>query len=63
MITLERQKAVANRLFENISKIRYGSASVTLKIHDGRIVDITHTVTESQREYPESYAPNRGRNE
>jgi hypothetical protein len=50
MTTLERQKAVTDRLFEHVSKIRYGSASVTLKIHDGRIVDITFSTTENTRE-------------
>jgi len=47
-----RQKIanIAERLCENAAKIRYGSVSATLKIHDGRVVDITHSTTESKRE-------------
>ena len=41
---------IADRLCENATKIRYGSVSATLKIHDGRVVDITHSTTESTRE-------------
>jgi hypothetical protein len=51
--TNDRLAAVVERLAENAAGIRYGTAAVTLRIHDGRIVDITHTVTESQKEYPE----------
>jgi hypothetical protein len=51
-ITQEKQniKVIAERLCENATKIRYGSVSATLKIHDGRVVDITHSTTESTRE-------------
>jgi hypothetical protein len=31
-------------------KIRYGSVSATLRIHDGRVVDVTHSTTQSTRE-------------
>jgi hypothetical protein len=50
--TIKKQKAaaIAGRLLETVGKVRFGSAAVILKIHDGRIVDITHTVTESTRE-------------
>ena len=41
---------IAKRLCENAEKIRYGSVSATLKIHDGRVVDVTHSTTESTRE-------------
>ena len=41
---------IAERLTENASKIRYGSVSTTLKIHNGRVVDVTHSTTESTRE-------------
>ena len=48
--------SIADRLFENVSKVKYGQISVSLKVHSGRIVDITHTVTESMRE-PETKKP------
>jgi hypothetical protein len=50
--TNERLAAVAARLAENTAGLRYGTAAVSLRIHDGRIVDITYTVTESRKEYP-----------
>ena len=45
---------IAERLCENAAKIRYGSVSAILKIHDGRVVDITHSTTESKREKGEN---------
>jgi hypothetical protein len=47
-----RQKAegIVSRLLETAGNIRYGTAGVEFKIHNGRIVDVTHTVTESMRE-------------
>jgi hypothetical protein len=41
---------IAGRLLEAAGKIRYGSAAVVLKIHDGRVTDVTYNVTESTRE-------------
>jgi len=41
---------IAERLWENAAKIQYGSVSVTLKIHNGQVVSITHTTSESIRE-------------
>jgi hypothetical protein len=41
---------IAERIYENVAKIRYGSVSATLKIHNGRVVDVTHSTTESTRE-------------
>ncbi len=43
-------ETITDRLFENIAKIKFGSVSVTLKIHSGRIMDITHSITESTRD-------------
>ncbi len=42
--------SIAERICENAAKIRYGSVSATLNIHDGRVVDVTHSTTESTRE-------------
>jgi len=41
---------VAERLCENATKIHFGLVSVTLKIHNGQVVSITHTTSESIRE-------------
>jgi hypothetical protein len=48
----DRLAAIVERLAGNAAGIRYGTAAVSLRVHDGRIVDITYVVTESQREYP-----------
>lgn len=50
--TIQKQHAetIAGRLVKTAGNVRFGSVSVNLKIHDGRIVDITHSVTESTRE-------------
>jgi len=45
---------IAGRLCENATKIRYGSVSATLTIHDGRVVTVTHSTTESKREKAEN---------
>jgi len=46
--------SIAERLCKNAINIRYGSVSATLKIHNGRVVDVIHSVTESKREKEES---------
>jgi len=45
---------IAERLCENATKISYGSVSATLTIHDGRVVDVTHSTTERKREKEEN---------
>jgi len=41
---------VAARLVQNTQGVAYGSAEVTLKIHDGRILSVTYSQTRSVRE-------------
>jgi hypothetical protein len=48
--TRQKTESIVNRLLEAVSNISYGSAGVTLRIHDGRIVDVTHVTTESMRQ-------------
>jgi len=45
-----RAEAIVARLLLNTAKLRYGSVSVTAKIHDGRIVEVLYATTESTRE-------------
>jgi hypothetical protein len=45
-----KAEAVVARLLFNTTGLQYGQVSVCLKVHSGRIVDVTHTVTESTRE-------------
>ena len=53
-MTADREKQIAgsvtDRLFENVSKLKYGQVAVSLRVHSGRIVDVTYTITESMRE-------------
>jgi hypothetical protein len=46
----DRLAAIVERLAGNAAGIRYGQVAVVLKVHDGRITEITHQVTESTRE-------------
>jgi len=45
-----KAEAIVARLLSNAAEIKFGSVSVTVKIHSGRVMDITHTVTESVKE-------------
>jgi hypothetical protein len=42
--------ALISRLLENAEAVRYGEVGLSLKIHDGRVTGITHTISESTRE-------------
>ena len=37
--------AIAERLAMDAAEVTYGSVSATLRLHKGRIVDVTHSVT------------------
>ena len=38
------------RLMANAAGLRYGLASVTVKLHDGRVVEVSYTTTEKTNE-------------
>jgi hypothetical protein len=40
---------ITQTLKENVSHIKYGEASVNLKVHAGRVVSVTHSLTENTR--------------
>jgi hypothetical protein len=46
----EKQKEVMETLFRNAEKLSFGSASVELKIHAGKCVNIIYTTSENTRE-------------
>lgn len=46
----EKQKEVMETLFRNAEKLSFGSASVELKIHAGKCVNIIYTTSENIRE-------------
>ena len=45
-----RAEAVTARLLANAAGVRYGSVSVTAKLHDGRVVSVSYTTTEQTKE-------------
>ncbi len=49
-IKKKRMAAVLNRLIENTKDVQFGSVSVLLKIHGGRICDVLYTTSENTRE-------------
>jgi len=42
--------AIVTHLIANAEKLRYGTASVSLKIHEGTIVAVSHETTEITKE-------------
>jgi len=49
---MSRSKAenIVTRLLTNATDLKFGSVSVTVKVHDGRIVEVLYSTTESMRE-------------
>jgi hypothetical protein len=47
---LEEQQKIIETLFTNTTKIKHGDVSVTLKIHEGHIAGVTHSVYEVVKE-------------
>jgi len=45
-----KAEAIVARLLSNAAGLQYGSVSVTAKVHNGRIMDITYSTTENTRE-------------
>lgn len=41
--------SIIQSLEESLSRIQYGETAVTLKVHAGRIVSVTYSVTENNR--------------
>ena len=45
-----KAEAIVARLLSNAAELQYGSVSVTAKVHDGRVMEIVYSTTESTRE-------------
>jgi hypothetical protein len=43
-------EAVLKRLLSNAAGLMYGSVSATVKVHDGRVVQVCYSTTENTRE-------------
>ncbi len=46
----EKTKIMISKLIRNTERLRYGSASVTVKIHDGRVVQVSYSTQEHTRD-------------
>jgi hypothetical protein len=40
---------IIDRLIEDAKRLRYGTVSVVLKIHEGNVVAVSHEITETTR--------------
>jgi len=45
-----KAEGIVTQLLTNATGLRYGTVSVSVKFHDGRIVEVSHTKTEQNRE-------------
>ena len=45
-----KAEAIIARLLTNAAGLRYGSVSISAKLHDGRVVEVSYSTTESTRE-------------
>jgi len=46
----EKTEAIVAQLITNADGLRFGTVSVTAKLHDGRVVEVMYTKTEQTRE-------------
>jgi hypothetical protein len=51
----EQQKKIAETLFKNADSLSFGTASVALKIHAGKCVDVIFTTSENIRQKERGY--------
>jgi len=45
-----KAEAIVAQLLANAARLRYGTASVSTKLHDGRIVEVTYLTSEQTKE-------------
>ena len=45
-----KAEVIVTRLLSNAADLKYGSVSVTAKVHDGRVVEVLYATTENTRE-------------
>jgi len=45
-----KAEAIVAQLLANAAGLRYGSVTVSAKLHDGRVVEVSHVKTEQTRE-------------
>ena len=45
-----KAEAVVGQLLTNVAKVKYGTVSVAVKLHDGRVVEVTYLTSEQTKE-------------
>jgi hypothetical protein len=45
-----KAETIISRLLSNVADLKFGSASVTIKVHDGRVTQVSYETTVSMRE-------------
>ena len=45
-----KAEAIVAQLLANVARVRYGSVSVSAKLHDGRVVEVTYLTSEQTKE-------------
>jgi len=45
-----KAEKIASQLLANAAGLRFGSASVSVKLHDGRVVEVSYATTEQTKE-------------
>jgi hypothetical protein len=58
MMSQSKAEAIVTRLLTNAADLKFGSVSVTAKVHDGRVVEVVYATTESTRETENSAVQN-----
>jgi hypothetical protein len=46
----DKTNAMVAKLMANAAALRYGSVSITVKMHDGRVVQVSYSTQEHTRE-------------
>jgi len=49
-VNYDKTRAMIVKLMSNAAALRYGSTSVTVKMHDGRVVQVSYSTQEHIRE-------------
>jgi len=49
-VNYEKTKTMIAKLMANAAALRYGYASVTVKLHDGRVVQVSYSTQEHTRD-------------
>jgi hypothetical protein len=47
----EKTEAIVAQLMTNAAGLKYGTVSVSAKLHDGRVVEVSYTKTEQTRDH------------